>query len=125
MKKIFLTAAILLGGLTSYATSDFITNPNGEDDGVVMEAEKVYKQIKISDVPQAVLEALATDFNTATLNKAYINAKEEYKLVIMVQEVTSAVHREKVYADKFGNWIVKSKDLIPVSNRLEEISKQY
>lgn len=121
MKKIFLTVAIVLGGLSSYATSASVINPTEK---TVVELERQYKQIKTSELPDAVLEALASDFNRATLSKAYINAKEEYKLVINVQEVTSAVHTEKVYVDKFGNWIIKNKGLLPDSTTKQEITQQ-
>ena len=113
MKKIVLASAILLGGISTYATSKPIVNPMlevvilGEKD-VYIDVE-VYKEIKISELPKAISDALAVDFNTATLEKAYVNSKGEYKLRIAVQEVTSAVHTDLVYADKYGNWIVEGK----------------
>ena len=105
MKKVFLTAAVILGGLSSYAIQAVSLY---QVDEIVMVKEG-FRQIKISELPKAVLEALATDFNTATLERAYENANQEYKLHISVQEVTSAVHAEMVYVDKDGNWINKER----------------
>ena len=47
-------------------------------------------------------DALEEDFSTATLDKAYVNDEQEYKLEITVDGATSIL-----YADKDGNWIEK------------------
>ena len=102
MKKVFLTAAILLGGLTTYSTQAQVVTQEEEVTEVVQQEE--YKEIKADAIPKAVKDALAADFPTATLNKSYVNDKEEYKLEITVDEVASTV-----YADKEGNWIKKEE----------------
>ncbi|TXE08578.1 hypothetical protein ES711_08735 [Gelidibacter salicanalis] len=99
MKKVILSVAIVLGGLSSFATPAF-TKP--QTDAVVMIAQKEYKEIKAEDLPQAVKDALAADFQTATLDKAYVNEKLEYKLELTIEETATTV-----YADKDGNWIEK------------------
>ena len=99
MKKVFLTAAIILGGLTTYSIQAQVVT---QEEEVVNVVQEEYKEIKVDSLPQAVKDALAKDFATATLNKAYINNKEEYKLEITSDEVASTV-----YADKDGNWIEK------------------
>lgn len=99
MKKVFLTASIILGGLSTYATTAVVTNQTNE---ITIAVQEEYKEIKVDSLPQVVKDALAADFPTATLDKAYINEKEEYKLEITVEEVASTV-----YADKDGNWIEK------------------
>lgn len=106
MKKVFLTAAIiLLGGFSTYTSSAQTLIQAAEN---VIDLEE-YKEIRISELPKAVTDALDADYNRATLEKAYVNSKQEYKLRIAVQEVTSAVHTNMVYADKYGTWIVKGK----------------
>lgn len=97
MKKVFLTAAVLLGGLSTFATSTVVTTPA---EGIVIAVQEEYKEINAEDLPQAVKDALATDYETATLDKAYVNDKQEYKLDITINEVSSSV-----YADKDGNWV--------------------
>lgn len=99
MKKIVLAAAIVLGGFTTFATSAFAMN---HTDAIVITAQEEYKEIKAEELPQAVRDALARDFETATLDKAYVNAKQEYKLDIIVDGAASTL-----YADKDGNWIEK------------------
>ena len=99
MKKVVLTAAIILGGLTTFATSAFAIS---QTDEIIMIVQDDYKEIKTDSIPQAVKDALAADFQTATLNKAYVNHKQEYKLEITVDGAASTV-----YADKDGNWIEK------------------
>jgi hypothetical protein len=99
MKKVVLTAAIVLGGLSTFATSAMTLN---QTDGVIMTAQEEFKEVKSEELPQAVKDALAADFQTATLDKAYVNAKQEYKLNITVDGAASTV-----YADKDGNWIEK------------------
>lgn len=114
MKKVFLTAAIILGGISANATSVMAVSQANE---IVIEVEK-YKEIKTSELPKAVTDALAADYNTATVEKAYVNSKQEYKLRIAIQEVTSAVHTDMVYADKYGNWIVKGKGATLISSTI-------
>ncbi len=99
MKKVVLTAAIVLGGLTTFATSAFAIS---QTDEIIMTVQDDYKEIKTDSIPQAVKDALAADFQTATLNKAFVNHKQEYKLEITVDGAASIV-----YADKDGNWIEK------------------
>ncbi|OBX26129.1 hypothetical protein LX77_02064 [Gelidibacter algens] len=106
MEKVVFTAAMIFVGLSTHATS-FVMN---QLDEIAIAVQEEYKEIKTSELPKAVTDALASDFVTATLDKAYVNAKQEYKLDITVQEVTSNVYADKVYADKDGNWIVKEKE---------------
>ncbi|MCL8008750.1 hypothetical protein M8845_15075 [Gelidibacter japonicus] len=99
MKKIVLTVAIVLGGLSTYATTAF---PMNQTEKFELVAQEEFKEIKAETLPQAVKDALAKDFQTATLNKAYVNDKQEYKLEITLDGAASTV-----FADKDGNWIEK------------------
>ncbi|MEO5788910.1 MAG: hypothetical protein ACOH2D_15845 [Gelidibacter sp.] len=99
MKKVVLSVAIVLGGLSTYATSAFAMNTT---DAIMITINQEYKEIKVDALPQAVRDALAADFPTATLDKAYVNDAQEYKLDITVDGAKSSV-----YADKDGNWIEK------------------
>lgn len=122
MKKVFITAAIILGGLSTYATSTMELNQPKE---IVKDVEAQFREIKSNELPKAVLDALVSDFNRATVTKAYVNDRQEYKLHISIQEVTSAVHTENVYADKDGNWIDKRSIYMPVSNTTQEITNNF
>lgn len=99
MKKIFLSAAVILGGLSAFASSTIEMN---QSDEIVFAVQEEYKEVKAEDLPQAVKDALAADFETATLTKASVNEKEEYKLDVSVEG-----NAYSIYADKDGNWLEK------------------
>ena len=99
MKRVILTVAIVLGGLSTYATSAFSMNTA---DAIMISVQQEYKQIENDSLPQAIKDALAADFSTATLDTAYVNDAQEYKLEITVDGESSTL-----YADKDGNWIEK------------------
>lgn len=99
MKKVILTAALILGGLTTFATSAITFN---QTDKVVMTTQEEFKEVKAEELPQAVKDAFAKDFKAATLKKASVNAEQLYKLEIIVDGKEYAIH-----ADKDGNWIKK------------------
>ena len=99
MKKVILTAAIILGGLSTYATSTSVINKTND---ITITAQEEFKEIKAEELPQAVKDAFTKDLETATLQKAYVNAEQEYKLDITVDGAPITV-----YADKEGNWIQK------------------
>ena len=90
--------------------SNLVANSMKEyNNGLYPEASHVifddeeYVEIKATDLPQEVQTALSKDFEGATLNKAYINSKNEYKLTLTTAEDTEAT----VYATAEGEWIKK------------------
>lgn len=97
MKKVVLTLAIVLGGLTAFAATPVLVQHNTE-----VVAQEEFKEIEISKLPTAVAEAVQKDFSGAKIEKAYVNDKEEYKLEISKDDATKTL-----YADKEGNWIKK------------------
>ena len=97
MKKLILSIAVVLGSFTSFATS----LPQVQPANISAYAEE-YKEISLDKVPDAVKTALKKDFPDATLEKAYVNEKTEYKLEIAVKDQKSTV-----YADAAGNWLKK------------------
>lgn len=150
MKKLILSAAIVLGGLTAATAQtdkeqtalnqqkqttveaqvenrlDAAQDVDATQDAdatvateatVVTETEAVnadvvtttvatvavqdYKEVKVSEVPQTVQDALTKDFNGATISKAYVNAQGEYKLDLATADKKAAT----VYADAKGQWI--------------------
>ncbi|MBP0903733.1 hypothetical protein ACFSKN_04025 [Mariniflexile gromovii] len=99
MKKLILTVAILASGISTFALSNNILPTEGIS--VVMNEE--FKEIAVDKLPAAVKSAVEKDFASATISKAYVNSKEQYKLEITIEESTSTV-----YADKEGNWLEES-----------------
>lgn len=96
MKKLAISAAILLGCLSIPAIAEI--TPNKVETTVSVQTE--YTEISTDIVPAAVKTALQTAYPNAKLVKAYINDKKEYKLDISVGD-----QKATVYSDVNGNWL--------------------
>lgn len=98
MKKLFFVAVLSLGSLTAFAQ---------EGEEVVQEATELvvaqddFTAIEASDLPEAVKNAVATNYPSATISKAYVNKQEQYKLEVALEDGTVGT----LYSDKDGNWI--------------------
>ena len=97
MKNLFLSAAIALGSLTSFAST---TVPTTIVKNICIGDE--YTEIKLEEVPTAVTDALKKAYPTGVLSKAYKNAKSEYKLDVTVGEKVGSL-----FANADGTWIKK------------------
>ena len=96
MKKLILSAAILLGGLSMQAgnvavTSSMVQSVNIQDG---------YKEVDA--VPAAIKTALDEAYPGVKLDKAYVNEKKEYKI-----EITVRGEKSTVYTDATGKIIKK------------------
>jgi len=98
MKNLFLSAAIVLGGLTSFAS----TSPVSTNISKTISVQDEYTEIKLEEVPAPVTEALKKAYPDAVLSKAYKNAKSEYKLDVTVGEKVGSL-----FANADGTWIQK------------------
>lgn len=95
MKKLILSAAIVLGSLSIHASTpspaNVITKSVFQDD---------YKEIDA--VPAAIKTALDNAYPGVKLEKAFVNSKKEYKI-----EITVRGEKSTVYTDEKGNIIKK------------------
>jgi hypothetical protein len=98
MKNLFLSAAIVLGSLTSFASTSPISNTIVK----TVSIQDEYTEIKVEEVPAAITEALKKAYPDAVLSKAYKNAKSEYKLDVTVGDKVGSL-----YANADGSWIKK------------------
>ncbi|MRX39545.1 hypothetical protein GJU43_09680 [Flavobacterium sp. LC2016-23] len=98
MKNLFLSAAIVLGSLTSFASTSPITTTTVK----TISVQDEYTEIKLEEVPAAITEALKKAYPDAVLSKAYKNAKSEYKLDVTVGDKTG-----NLFANADGSWIKK------------------
>ncbi|MEG2100822.1 hypothetical protein [Flavobacterium oncorhynchi] len=98
MKNLFLSAAIVLGGLTSFASTSPISNTIVK----TISIQDEYTEIKLEEVPSAVTDALKKAYPDAVLSKAFKNAKSEYKLDVTVGDKVGSL-----YANADGSWIKK------------------
>src|SRR6187402_690126 len=95
MKKLNLSAAIILGSFSAFAQSAESTKTAV---ATTQTADEKFKEIKLEDVPSAVILAEKTAQPDAVIEKAYINDKKEYKLDIKVDN-----QKATVYTDAAGN----------------------
>ncbi|MBS9462436.1 hypothetical protein KIM67_08445 [Flagellimonas sp. 389] len=99
MRKLFFATVLSFVGLTAIAQEE--TAELQADETTVATATQDFEEISVSDLPEAVTAAVAKDYPTATVNKAYKNASEQYKLELSLEDGTSGT----LYADAEGNWI--------------------
>ena len=98
MKNLFLSAAIVLGGLTSFAATTPITNTIVKTINVADE----YTEIKLEELPAPITESLKKAYPDAVITKAYKNEKSEYKLDVTVGDKVG-----NLFANADGTWIKK------------------
>ena len=98
MKKILFVAALSLGSLTAFAQEEEVAQEVATEVAV---AQDDFTAIETSELPEAVSTAVATNYPSATINKASVNKEEQYKLEVALEDGTEGV----LYADKDGNWI--------------------
>jgi hypothetical protein len=96
MKKLILSAAIVLGTLSANATTNAIKVPLKQ----FITVQDEYKEIDA--VPAAIKTGLDNAYPGVKLDKAYINDKKEYKIEITVRDQKSVV-----YTDAQGNILKK------------------
>ncbi|MFV5696740.1 hypothetical protein ACM55H_00095 [Flavobacterium sp. ZT3R17] len=101
MKKLILSAAIVLGNLSTFAQSSTVKKIEKTETTTKVVEEK-YTEIKAEEVPEALQIALKTVYPEAVIEKAFVNGKKEFKL-----EIKNGDHKTTVYADANGNWIKK------------------
>ncbi|WP_166921081.1 hypothetical protein [Flavobacterium poyangense] len=98
MKKLFLSATIVLGTLTSFASTSPLTTTIVKT--ILVQDE--YTEVKLEEVPVPIVEALKKAYPTAVLSKAYKNAGSQYKLEVTVGDKTG-----NLFANADGTWINK------------------
>jgi hypothetical protein len=98
MKNLFLSAALVLGSLTTFASTSPITNTIVK----TITIQDEYTEVKVEEVPVAVTDALKKAYPDAVLSKAYKNASSQYKLEVTVGDKVGAL-----YANADGTWIKK------------------
>ncbi|GGF70152.1 hypothetical protein [Wenyingzhuangia marina] len=96
MKKVILSIAILASGVATYA----IPTPETPINTINIIMNDGFTEVAVDKLPEAVTNAVKTDFETATISKAYVNSSEQYKL-----ELTTNGASSTVYVDKDGNWV--------------------
>ncbi len=97
MKKLILSAAIVLGSLSVSAT---VLPAISITQSVLIQDE--FTEITADAVPAAVKSTVEKSFPNTKLEKAYKNEKNEYKL-----EISSGEKKYTIFTDASGNIIKK------------------
>ncbi|WP_158974608.1 hypothetical protein [Cellulophaga sp. L1A9] len=98
MKKLILASAFAFVGLTAMAQpSETVV----EETVIVSATQDGFSEIEMSELPEAVATAVATNYPSATIDKAYVNDQQQYKIEVSLEGGTSGT----LYADENGNWI--------------------
>lgn len=98
MKKLILSAAIVLGSLSVNAAAiPVITLMN---QSLIVQDE--FTEIKSDAVPAAVKSTIEKSFPNTKLEKVYVNEKKEYKI-----EISRGDNKYTVFTDASGNIIKK------------------
>lgn len=99
MKKLILATVLSFVGLTAMAQEETAELQMEETTAVTVAQD--FQEISVSDLPEAVAAAVKKDYPTASIDKAYKNESDQFKLELSLQDGTSGT----VYADAEGNWI--------------------
>ena len=94
MKKLILAVAILAGAST-YATVNNTISPITPVHAIVADG---FQEVSLDKLPTVIVESIKESFPSATLSKAFVNEKEQYKLEISVENTSKTI-----YTDKEGN----------------------
>ena len=98
MKKLILSAAIVLGSLSMNAANSVVINSIVSSVNIQTE----FTEITADAVPAAVKSTIEKSFPGTKLDKAYKNEKNEYKL-----EISTGDKKYTVFTDASGNIIKK------------------
>jgi len=99
MKTLIIAVAIAFGTLTvTNAQSSSLENPTKAQNASMQDD---YKEVQVSELPQAVKDAIAKDLEGAVVSKAYANGKGEFKLVVTTADDVG----KTMYVNSKGEWI--------------------
>lgn len=116
MKKVMMTMVLAFVMIASYNVSAQDTEKveqvesEAADQRAVDLSEKEdgeYAQIDRAELPQAVQDAAATDYEGMTIAQAFQGQDGTFKIVLVAEDQRST---KTVYADASGKWIVKEED---------------
>jgi hypothetical protein len=106
MKKIALSLMTI--GAMFFATQNLQAQEEKVEEETEIEVEvehDEFESVDVAELPQAVQDALVSDYNGAVATEAWVKTKDDtqvYKLKLDVQGET-----QKVYIDQDGNWLEK------------------
>ena len=106
MKKFVLS--MMTVGAMFFATSNIQAQVEEVEEIEEMEmevAKEEFVSIDVMELPQAVKDAVMTDYNGAVASEAWVKTKDEMKVYKLKLDVDGET--EKVYIDQDGKWLEK------------------
>ncbi len=64
-------------------------------------AQDDFSEVGTEELPESVTSAVSKNYPTASIDKAYVNEANQYKLEVSLEDGTAGT----LYADENGNWI--------------------
>ncbi len=72
-----------------------------EASDAVTESQNDFSEVAPDELPESVTDAVSKNYPTASIDKAYVNEANQYKLEVSLEDGTAGT----LYADENGNWI--------------------
>jgi len=102
MKRIFITAVFALGSLSAFAQEEVTVIENAEVEATeAVATQDDFSEVSSDELPEAVTAAVSKNYPTASIDKAYTNEANQYKLEVSLEDGTAGT----LYSDENGNWI--------------------
>ncbi len=101
MKKLMIATLFILGAKVVCAQETGTEIKESVTATEVSIAQQAYTETAVTDLPESVTAAVAKNYPTASIDKAYINKENQYKLEVSLRDGTSGT----LFADEDGNWI--------------------
>lgn len=99
MKKLILAIALAFGGVTVFAQEAKTAVEEVATETLATQDD--FSEVGVAELPEAVIAAVTKNYPTATINKAYVNEAQQFKLEVSLEDGTLGT----LYADTEGNWI--------------------
>ncbi len=99
MKKIFITAVFAIGSLSAFAQEEATAVEATATEAAATQDD--FSEVAADELPEAVTAAVSKNYPTASIDKAYANEANQYKLEVSLEDGTAGT----LYADENGNWI--------------------
>ena len=126
MKNVLIAAVFSLGTMTAFAQEETAVEETATDntemategadeatqvaddaaESTEAAAEDVasgedFSEVTTDELPEAVTAAVSKNYPTASIDKAYVNEANQFKLEVSLEDGTAGT----LYADENGNWI--------------------
>ncbi len=72
-----------------------------EASDAVAGSQNDFSEVATDELPESVTAAVSKNYPTASIDKAYVNEANQYKLEVSLEDGTAGT----LYADENGNWI--------------------